>query len=133
MKCVKDVDSRGRSIVGSRLLGSTYIGQAGGRAVNQVLILATAEMSPGKRPGTVTPQKAKVLEPVEAVCGLDYGKEKVRAAESKSTNQDHLNLGSLVGKLHVLADQLTRASPSQARVLFAQQFPHLELDLKKAV
>ncbi|MCJ1260722.1 hypothetical protein MMC22_000584 [Lobaria immixta] len=89
-------------------------------------------MSSGKHLGTVTSQKAKLLEPVEVVCGLDYGKEKGEAAENNFTDPDHLNLGSLVGKLHILADQLTRASLSQARVLFVQQNPHLERDLERA-
>lgn len=89
-------------------------------------------MSPGKRPGTVTSQKAKVLEPVGAVCGLEYGKKNEEAAENNLTDQDHLNLGSLVGKLHILADQLTRASLSQSRVLSAQQVSHLERDWERA-
>ena len=69
---------------------------------------------------------------IKAVCGLDYGNEKVKAVENHLSDNDHSKLGSLVERLHILADQLTRMSPSHAKTLFAQQVPQLERDLEKA-
>ena len=69
---------------------------------------------------------------VKAVCGLDYGKEMVKAVDNKLTDKDHFNLGELVESLHILADQLTRVSPAKARNLYAQQILQLEGELKRA-
>ena len=84
--------------------------------------------------GTKRPAKEQPLgQPrVKAVCGLDYGKEKVEAVTNHLTDTDHSSFGRLIERLHILADQLTRLSPAKASSLFADQVPQLELELERA-
>ena len=55
----------------------------------------------------------------------------MKSIGNKFSEHDHSELGNLVERLHNLADQLTRESPSKAKMLFATQVPQLQRDLDK--
>lgn len=81
--------------------------------------------------GTKRPAEEQPLgQPqTKAVCGLDYGKEKVEAAVNNFSESDHMELSRLVESLHNLADRLTRVSPSRSKSLFLGQVPQLKRGL----
>ena len=52
--------------------------------------------------------------------------------KNRLSDDNYNKLGELIEWLHDLADQLTRLLPKYAVHLFAEQVPHLELELERA-